>query len=79
MSRYNLGITLFETGYGSQAVTVLKDVIVLKPDDGDAHAGLGASLALSGQHDVAIKAFRKAIELNPLEIDTYCTNYHCLL
>ena len=72
MSRYNLGITLFEAGYGSQAVNVLQDVIVLKPDDGDAHAGLGASLALSGQHDVAIKAFRKAIELNPLEIDTYC-------
>jgi tetratricopeptide (TPR) repeat protein len=69
---YNLGITLLDSGFADEAVPQLERAVSLRPDDADAYAGLGASLALLARYDEASGAFRRALELDPLEIDTHC-------
>ncbi len=49
----------------SSATTYYTRAIRLKPDLAAAHANLGASLQALGQNDEALKAFRKATELDP--------------
>ena len=69
---YNLGITLYDAGFPAAAVAVLQRCVKLLPQDADAHAGLGASLAVLRRHSEAAAAFRTSLELDGQVVDTHC-------
>ena len=69
---YNLGITLYDAGFPAAAVAVLQRCVKLLPQDADAHAGLGASLAVLRRHAEAAAAFRTSLELDGQVVDTHC-------
>jgi len=48
---YNLGITLFDSGFPAAAVPVLRRAVAVLPDDADSHAALGASLSVLGRYE----------------------------
>ena len=50
---------------GKGEVDAMRKLVAMSPEDSDSWNQLGKSLFLSGQHAEAIKAFQRALEINP--------------
>jgi cytochrome c-type biogenesis protein CcmH/NrfG len=51
-------------------IEAMRRMVALKPDEADGWDRLGKSLYLAKQYDEAVKAFRKALEINPKSGET---------
>ena len=60
-ARYNLGQALAGQGEWAAAAARSAEALDRKPEDADAHDGLGLALLALGQTDDAIGAFRQAL------------------
>jgi tetratricopeptide (TPR) repeat protein len=67
----NQGLEIAGKGNYSQAETVFRSAILLKPDYGLPHFNLGLVLAADGKTTEATREFEKAISLMPLEYKTW--------
>jgi tetratricopeptide (TPR) repeat protein len=58
------------TDYHSQ-VTMWEDVVAKRPENARGHHNLGSALDNEGRYDEAVRAFREAARLDPLDETTY--------
>jgi serine/threonine-protein kinase len=61
---YRLAQALFDHGRSEEGIILCRKVIELAPNHADAHNRLAGYFALSGQHEDAVREFRKAMELD---------------
>jgi tetratricopeptide (TPR) repeat protein len=65
------GLTELSQGRPENAVALLRKAASAWPQDGLIESNLGAALAERGDIDAAVRAFRRATELDPLLIDAW--------
>lgn len=67
-------LTLFDgttVRWGSQAVAHLQDLIARSPDDYYLYGRLGNTYRIAERSDLALEAFRRAVERNPHDVDSH--------
>jgi Tfp pilus assembly protein PilF len=64
---------VWKRGDGKKAISLLRQVIKLQPNNVDAHATLGWVLFTTGKQQEAIKEEQKAIAINPKNWDAHHT------
>ncbi len=62
---YTLGVVLWQTGRGDQAVPLFRDAIARRADYAEAHYMLGTVLRQLGDGEGALREFRETIRINP--------------
>jgi tetratricopeptide (TPR) repeat protein len=54
------------------ASVLFADLVAKLPTDARHHAGYGAALARTGQHQAALAAFERSVSLDPNAIESWC-------
>jgi tetratricopeptide (TPR) repeat protein len=60
----NLGITYGQLGRYQEAIGAFRQVLLLSPDDADAHFGLGLSYLSAGDKGLALEEYKVLKTLN---------------
>ena len=74
----DLGNMLHEIGQLSQAKLCLQRLVELRPDDAMAYNNLGVICKAQQQHEEAIAAYRRSLELDAPNPETLCNLGHAL-
>ena len=56
---------LKDDGHLAEAIDVLKQELEIYPDSSDAYASLGEAYQESGEKQLAVESYKKALEKNP--------------
>ena len=71
MEMGRVGAVFYEQGNIENALQIFEGLVELQPDNGNAHAALGAVLTLRKDDQKATRHLEKAIELEPNQIAPY--------
>jgi serine/threonine protein kinase/Flp pilus assembly protein TadD len=75
-ARYNLAVSLSDSGSYDEAIAAYREAIRLKKDYPEAHMNLGILLWNNGQVDDAIAEYREAIATQQKFPERYVAHYH---
>jgi tetratricopeptide (TPR) repeat protein len=67
----NLAAVQFQSGHYAEAVKAYEELVKQNPDDGALRASLGGALGALGRLDEALQQLNRAIELEPLNAESY--------